>query len=454
MQIQKKLLRSIFVVTLILGLAVTVPTSSQEVTSDTNKLDWIKDHAIPINSTEILSNDFSDLMPLIEKIGNARVVMLGEQTHGDGTVFLLKGRLIRFLHEKMGFDILAWESGLFGCREVNRALATDCSLEEAYSQGIFGIWGKSAQVRPLLEYARKTLTTTHPLRMAGFDCQISGKSEWTMLPAKLIDLFDSTDPSLLSEEQRTNIKKIPQDQTFIKSPEEERVARLDFYKSLARIFNSALPRLTRSHSQREIGFWKRVIDNLPDFFSVYDILARAQAEKRMPTAGEITQRDISMGENLAWLANEYYAGQKIIVWAATSHCLRDPQAISFSMDGKASIYKDYITMGQTAFAHLGNDLYTIAFTAFSGKIGFANRDVPQTEISPAPEGSLPALLHQDGRPILFLDFRTDTATPGHWLQQEYSDRPLGHSIMKTAWARQYDAVIFTDLLEPSTPWKQ
>jgi len=439
---------------LILSFVITAAAFSPDATAEADKLAWVKNYAIPITNSDIYNDDFSDLLPLVDKIGNARVVMLGEQSHGDGTVFLLKGRLIRFLHEKMGFDILAWESGMFGCREVNRALATDCSLEEAYSQGIFGIWGRSAQVRPVLEYARKTLTTTHPLQMAGFDCQISGRSEWTTLSEKLIDFFDRADPSLLSEEQRKNIKNIPQDQAFIKSPEEERAARLDFYKSLSRIFNSVMPRLPRYYSQREIGFWKRVIDNLPDFFNVYDILARAQAEKRRPTAGEITLRDISMGENLAWLANEYYAGRKIIVWAATSHCLRDPQAINFNMDGKTSIYKDYITMGQTAYAHLGNDIYTIAFTTFSGKIGFANRDVPLTEIAPAPEGSLPALLHQDGRKMLFLDFRTDAATPGHWLQQEYSDRPLGHSIMKTAWASQYDAVIFTDVLEPSTPWKE
>src|SRR5262245_21383393 len=87
------------------------------------RIAWLKDNAVTVQSIDPDdSDDFSDLEPLKQLIGDARVVALGEQSHGDGAVFYAKGRLIKFLHEQMGFDVLAWESGMFDCREVDRAI--------------------------------------------------------------------------------------------------------------------------------------------------------------------------------------------------------------------------------------------------------------------------------------------------------------------------------------------
>ena len=66
---------------------------------DEARLDWLVDNAAVIRSADIGDTDFADLEPLQRAIGEPRVVQLGEQSHGDGTTFLMKGRLIRFLHE-------------------------------------------------------------------------------------------------------------------------------------------------------------------------------------------------------------------------------------------------------------------------------------------------------------------------------------------------------------------
>jgi len=58
----------------------------------------------------------------MKAIGNSRIVVLGEESHGDGATFLAKVRLIKFLHQKMGFDVLAWEAGLFNCQEMDAAV--------------------------------------------------------------------------------------------------------------------------------------------------------------------------------------------------------------------------------------------------------------------------------------------------------------------------------------------
>lgn len=56
--------------------------------------------------------DFSNLKLLLE---NVEIVMLGEQSHGEGTAYDTKIKLIKYLHQELGFDMLAFESGIFDC---------------------------------------------------------------------------------------------------------------------------------------------------------------------------------------------------------------------------------------------------------------------------------------------------------------------------------------------------
>ena len=46
------------------------------------RVDWLQANAAPIRSLDPADDNFDDLAPLGAAIGNARVVMLGEQSHG------------------------------------------------------------------------------------------------------------------------------------------------------------------------------------------------------------------------------------------------------------------------------------------------------------------------------------------------------------------------------------
>ncbi|MDP2955856.1 MAG: hypothetical protein Q8N53_05500, partial [Longimicrobiales bacterium] len=119
----------------------------------------------PVASVDPANRDFSDLQDLRDVIGDSRVVMLGEQSHGDGTVFLAKTRLIEFLHQEMGFDVLAFESGLFDMRKAWEAMAEGRDPREAFSTGVGLAWGAIRVVEAMVP---RTVPLMNRIEMNGW----------------------------------------------------------------------------------------------------------------------------------------------------------------------------------------------------------------------------------------------------------------------------------------------
>ncbi len=64
--------------------------------------------------------DDGDLDPLLERIGEARVVLLGEASHGTHEYYTWRDRISRRLIEEKGFDFIAVEGDWPDCYLVNR----------------------------------------------------------------------------------------------------------------------------------------------------------------------------------------------------------------------------------------------------------------------------------------------------------------------------------------------
>jgi erythromycin esterase len=62
----------------------------------------------------------ADLNPLIERIGDARIVMLGEASHGTSDYYLWRMRLSQRLIEEKGFSFIAVEGDWPDCYRLNR----------------------------------------------------------------------------------------------------------------------------------------------------------------------------------------------------------------------------------------------------------------------------------------------------------------------------------------------
>jgi erythromycin esterase len=154
-----------------------------------------------------------------------------------------------------------------------------------------------------------------------------------------------------------------------------------------------------------------------------------------------------MADNLIWLANEYYAGRKIIVWAASFHLMHDAPGI-VPVDDKTLSYKTTVPMGHVVKQKLGPAVYTIAFTAFSGKAG--NPFHGSFAINPATKGSLEDRLHAAGFDHALVDLKSlPDKEGGAWLKEEIVARPLGYGPMRAKWPDHFDAMFFSDVMYPS-----
>ena len=116
-------------------------------------------------------DDFSDLDRWAEALEGVQVVALGEASHHDGPAFLAKTRLVRFLHARLGFDVLAWEHDAADSPRVRERLKAG-DTEAAISTWFEG-WRDARELSPMFDY----LTAHAPaLEFVGFDEQGEDRS--------------------------------------------------------------------------------------------------------------------------------------------------------------------------------------------------------------------------------------------------------------------------------------
>lgn len=435
-------LRTVFTAVCLAALLAGRASSAAEPAPD-KRVRWLAENVAAVRSIAPQDEDFSDLMPLVGWIGNSRVVALGEVTHGDGPAFHAKARLLRFLHQVMGFDVLAWESGFFDVPLMDAALRTDVPLPEAARQGLYRIWWSSQEVQPTLAYVRSTQATTRPIQSVGFDCRVAtDRSRAELFPASIFQFFDRLDPALISTQERTDLTAM----SIGLVPAEY------YNKPGERIYNRDLPRrLISVIDQRRkdllVRAGPREIDHVRQ--SLVSLLAMDRAlggqAATVQTADGYT-RDTAMAENLLWLLENPLAGRKVIVWAHNYHVQRDFANRQAATAAAKAGRSHSGPMGLHLARALGTDLYVIGFLAHHGRYGYAGEE--PVDIATAEPGSLEGLLHAVGKPHLLLNLR---GLPGdHWLRAPLTTGLYFYEPQETDVPRLYDAVFFLDEMTPST----
>lgn len=265
---------------------------------------YVKQNTVSVKTISPDSSDYADLETFGNAIGDARIVMLGEQDHGDAPAFLAKTRLIRYLHEKKGFNVLAFEADFFGLNQGWDEANKD-KLQFFLQGNIFPLWTLCDACRFLFkQYIPQTQTTGSSIQVSGFDNQMVLQFANSFLTKKLDSILRSYNLPITRDPEYTS-KFLPLVDSCKKATlsqeslfDAQRNCLLRIKEELGKILPST-------------DFWMMVVDNL-----------LAENNMNRPSKDIRTKmnvRDAQMAKNLLWLATVKYSKEKIIVWAQNGH---------------------------------------------------------------------------------------------------------------------------------------
>jgi erythromycin esterase len=298
---------TVFVFLILLYLTACSEKSTEEQVSE-----WIAEHAIPLKTVQSGSG-FEDLEPLKEMIGDARIVSLGEPTHGNKEVFQLKHRMIEYLVEEMGFNIFALECPFGEAYDINRYVVDGIGDPEKALAGIYFWTWDTEEVLALIEWMRAyNADPNHEnkVKFHGFDVQDPERAARVMLNyLKKVDpkLEEAVRPELGILEVQFSDPVILGRRPYI--PEEYDEASLLEIKRVMNALQQNKQAYVTATSETE-WIWAQ------KHARQVEIWIEACAHD-----GEnyVEIRDKEQAENIKWILDQEGTSSKAIVWAHNCH---------------------------------------------------------------------------------------------------------------------------------------
>jgi erythromycin esterase len=369
---------------------------------------WLQQNAILFAIAEP-GNGCDDLQPLLDMIGNARVVALGEATHGTHEFFTMKHRILECLVEEKGFTIYAMEEGW---AEMNHINAYVQGTEDANPADTLSYFMGSSEIDNLIEWMRQYndgLTSSTMLSLHGFDMQYAD-----LIMQDLLSYMSKADPvnrsavqenldcfksNVINWSANPNAKLYSQAGTDIQSQCRQGLQNIhDLFASNQSAYESA-------SSPAKFA----------EAFQLVNLLTQNEELMRAPTLAEsINIRDRYMAENIEWLLNETGPEVKMVISAHNGHVALSSEAQS-SDNGESKM----IPMGIRLKEMAGDDLVVIGMGFNHGSfraIGYSNAKGSSLgysvyKIDSPIQNSQDTFLANANLPRFYLDLRTMRTNP-------------------------------------------
>ncbi|MHA6799962.1 erythromycin esterase family protein [Bounagaea algeriensis] len=369
---------------------------------------WLQHNAASLEGLDPEA-DLDDLEPLRAITGDARVVGIGEGAHFVAEFTALRQRVLRFLAERCGFTVLAFEFGFSEGYQLDGWLRGEGDADAL--SGLSGTTAAGAN-QGLARWLRRHNAGPHPLRFAGLDVPIAGGS---LRPAlePVVEYLREVDPDLVPQVQRalTVSDRIEGSSVAAAAPRWAELAAAEQDALTAALSRLVLRvRALEPHYVARSGqqSFDRALRRLEAAWHAdYMFAAMRDLFAGQDRPGDTTVRELFLAESLRWHLDRAEPGTRVVLAAHNNHLQRTP----IHHDGQLRT----LPMGSHLHRMFGEDYRPLAVTHTAdrvpkmrldgtGELGYTIAEAPL----PAPEpGSFEAGVLGAGRggELLAVDLR-------------------------------------------------
>jgi erythromycin esterase-like protein/predicted phosphoribosyltransferase len=354
-----------------------------------------------------LSGDSSQYDALIDAASDARVVLLGEATHGTHEFYRERAFITRRLIEEKGFAGVAVEADWPDAYQVNRFVRGDAGEEAVNALGGFKrfpawMW-RNADVLDFVGWMRSRNAAQPPDRRAGF----YGLDLYSLHASMhaVVAYLDKVDADAA---RRARERYGCFDQFGAEPQEYGYTTAFGMQPSCEREVIGQLLDLHRQRAEYARRDGRVAAD---EFFSAEQnarLVRNAEQYYRAMVTGRVESwnlRDRHMSETLSHLLaflDRGRSGARLVVWAHNSH-LGDARATEMGASGELNV-------GQLAREEHGRRALLVGFTTYTGTVTAATEwdgAAHRRHVRPALAGSYERLFHDVEIPRVLLPIRTD-----------------------------------------------
>jgi protein-L-isoaspartate(D-aspartate) O-methyltransferase len=327
------------------------------------------------------------LAPLLDRIGNARVVLLGECTHGTSEFYRMRARITRELIVSRGFSIIAVESDWPDAARIDQYIRhAERTVPDWTAFARFPTWmWRNREMRSLVDWLRthnQGLPAAGRTAFYGLDLY----SLFTSIGA-VLDYLDDVDPEAAA---------IARHRYGCLSPWESDPSTYGYaaltnrYRSCEAEVVQMLQDLLAARLKLSAADGDRYFDALQNA----RVIEQAEQYYRLMYYGGPASwnlRDTHMFETLRSVLESRGAEARAVVWAHNSH-VGDASATELGARGE-------INIGELCRRHFGGSAYSIGFATDHGKVAAASNWGAAMEIKdvrPSHEHSYERVCHDSG----------------------------------------------------------